>query len=54
MVFALVGMVVAVVTVFMMLAFINMRLAYDDPFKWPILAGGGGIGGCHAMLFSPS
>ena len=38
---ALLGMVVVVVTVLMVQAFKNMRLAWDDPSKRPIKGGGG-------------
>ena len=34
---AMVSILVVVVTVFMMLAFRNMRFAQDDQLKWPIV-----------------
>ena len=33
----LVGTVMVVVAAFMVLAFKSIWLAYDDPFKWPIV-----------------
>ena len=39
----LVGMVVVVVLVGRMIQFLNMRLAYDDSFKWPIVGGSSNV-----------